>query len=95
MQGAIGATYLDTNVPTGPSVPVCWWDPWWGYYCGFDTPTLSDTVFSYEVGAGVRLDVNDRLFMRGGYSQQWLDVHRGVDTLDQGLWRFGVGWFFR
>ena len=95
VQGAIGATYLDTNVPTGPSVPVCWWDPWWGYYCGFDTPTLSDTVFSYEVGAGVRLDVNDRLFMRGGYSQQWLDVDRGVDTLDQGLWRFGVGWFFR
>ena len=95
VQGAIGATYLDTNVPTGPSVPVCWWDPWWGYYCGYDTPTLSDTVFSYEVGAGIRLDVSDRFFMRGGYSQQWLDVDRGVDTLDQGLWRFGIGWVFQ
>ena len=27
VHGAVGATYLDTNVATGPSVPVCWYDP--------------------------------------------------------------------
>ena len=32
--------------------------------------------------------------MRAGYSQQWLDVDRGVGTLDQGLWRFGIGMMF-
>jgi len=95
VHGAMGATYLDTNVPTGPSTPVCWWDPWWGYYCGLDTPTLNDTVFSYEVGAGVRLDVNDQFFMRGGYSQQWLDVDRSAGTVDQGLWRVGFGMLFQ
>lgn len=94
VHGAVGATYLDTNVATGPSVPVCWYDPWWGYYCGLDTPTLSDTVFSYEAGAGLRLDMTDTAFMRAGYSQQWLDVDRGVGTLDQGLWRFGIGMMF-
>ncbi|MZR62487.1 outer membrane protein [Alcanivorax sp. DP30] len=94
VHGAVGATYLDTNVATGPSVPVCWYDPWWGYYCGLDTPTLSDTVFSYEAGAGVRLDMNDNAFLRAGYSQQWLDVDRGVGTVDQGLWRFSIGMLF-
>ncbi|MCK0155006.1 outer membrane beta-barrel protein [Alcanivorax sp. S6407] len=94
VHGALGATYLDTNVATGPSVPVCWYDPWWGYYCGLSTPTLSDTVFSYEAGAGLRLDIDDSTFVRAGYSQQWLDVGRGVDTVDQGLWRFGIGMVF-
>lgn len=94
VHGAVGATYLNTNVATGPSVPVCWYDPWWGYYCGLDTPTLSDTVFSYEAGAGLRLDMTDSAFLRAGYSQQWLDVGRGVGTVDQGLWRFGIGMLF-
>ncbi|MCG8391669.1 MAG: outer membrane beta-barrel protein [Pseudomonadales bacterium] len=94
VHAALGATYLDTNVPTGPSVPVCWWDPWWGYYCGLDTPTLNDTVFSSELGVGMRLDVNDRFFVRGGYSRQWLDVDRGAGTVELGLWRFGIGSFF-
>ena len=94
VHGSVGATYLDTDVPTGPAVPVCWYDPWWGYYCGLDTPTLSDTVFSYEAGAGLRLDMNDNTFLRAGYSRQWLDVDRGVGTLDQELWRFSVGMLF-
>lgn len=94
LHGAAGMTYLNTNVATGPAVPVCWYDPWWGYYCGLDTPTLSDTVFSYEAGIGVRLDISDKSFLRGGYSQQWLDVDRGVGTVDQGLWRFSMGMLF-
>lgn len=94
VHGAVGATYLNTNVATGPSVPVCWYDPWWGYYCSLDTPTLSDTVFSYEAGVGVRLDMNDGAFLRAGYSREWLDVGRGAGTVDQGLWRLGIGMVF-
>jgi hypothetical protein len=39
--------------------------------------------------------VNDQFFMRGGYSQQWLDVDRSAGTVDQGLWRFGFGMLFQ
>ncbi|EKF74291.1 lipoprotein [Alcanivorax hongdengensis A-11-3] len=95
VHASLGATYLDTDVPTGPPVPVCWWDPWWGYYCGLDTPTLSESAFSYEVGAGVRWEVNDAFFVRGGYSQQWLDVGKGAGTVDVGLYRLGLGFYFQ
>ena len=94
VHGAVGATYIDTNVATGPSVPVCWYDPWWGYHCRLETPTLSDTMFSYEAGVGLRLEMTNSAFMRAGYSQQWLDVDRGIGTLDQGLWRLGIGVMF-
>lgn len=74
--GGIGATYVDTNIPNGPT--QCWTDPWWGTYC--DTPTRSNTYFSYNAGAGLRWDVNRSFFLRGVYSRQWIDVGGGAGS---------------
>src|SRR5262245_39528881 len=32
--GAVGWSFIDTNIPNGPPQNACWWDPWWGYICG-------------------------------------------------------------
>jgi len=74
--GGIGATWVDTNIPNGPT--QCWVDPWWGTYC--DTPTRSDTHFSYNAGAGLRWDVNRRFFLSAAYIRQWIDVGGGAGT---------------
>ena len=52
VSAGIGGTWVDTNIPSGPPVSLCWYDPWWGYYCGTDTPTHNDTYFSYNAAAG-------------------------------------------
>jgi opacity protein-like surface antigen len=74
--GGIGATYVDTNIPNGPT--QCWVDPWYGTYCG--TPTRSETYFSYNAGAGLRWDVNRSFFLRGVYLRQWVDVGGATGT---------------
>lgn len=55
--GGMGWTYIDTNIPSGLPENVCWAYPWYGYYCTTYVPTQSTTRFSYNVGAGLRLDV--------------------------------------
>lgn len=74
--GGIGSTWVDTNIPNGPT--QCWVDPWYGSYCG--TPTRSDTYFSYNAGAGLRWDVNRNFFLRGVYTRQWVDVGGGAGS---------------
>jgi opacity protein-like surface antigen len=74
--GGIGATWVDTNIPNGPT--QCWVDPWWGHYC--DTPTRSNTYFSYNAGAGLRWDVNRSFFLRGVYVRQYVDVGGGAGS---------------
>ncbi|HEX4987046.1 MAG TPA: outer membrane beta-barrel protein [Burkholderiales bacterium] len=87
----IGGTYVDTNIPNGPAVPVCWWDPWWGYYCAPAYPTRSDTYFSYNAGAGVRWDSSRSLFLRALVSEQWVDVGGGAGTPNFLQVRFDIG----
>jgi opacity protein-like surface antigen len=74
--GGIGSTYVDTNIPDGPT--QCWVDPWYGTYCG--TPTKSNTYFSYNAGVGLRWDVNREFFLRGVYTRQWIDVGGGLGS---------------
>jgi opacity protein-like surface antigen len=85
--GGIGATYVDTNIPNGPT--ACWVDPWWGTYC--DTPTRSDTYFSYNAGAGLRWDVNRRFFMSAAYIRQWIDVGGGTGSPGMDQFRLSFG----
>lgn len=92
--GGIGATYIDTNIPTGPAVPVCWWYPWWGYYCGGVVPTKTDTVFTYNVGAGVRWDITRGFFMRGLVSRQWFDIGGAAGTPGFTSYRLDAGFRF-
>lgn len=89
--GGIGATYVNTDIPDGLPVNVCWWDPWWGYYCGPVVPTKSDTYFSYNAGVGVRWDSSQSLFMRGIVSQQWIDAGGAAGTPRFTQYRFEIG----
>jgi opacity protein-like surface antigen len=87
VSGGIGATYVDTNIPNGPT--QCWVDPWYGSYCG--TPTRSNTYFSYNAGAGLRWDVNRSFFLRGVYTRQWIDVGGGAGSPGFDQYRIDFG----
>lgn len=90
LQAGIGYTTLDTNIPSAPPATGCWWDPWWGWICNTQWKTYDTSEFSYNLGLGVRWDINGALFLRGSYSREWVDVKAGsleFDTLglDVGL----------
>ena len=85
--GMIGYSFIDTNIPDGPPVSGCYWDPWYGYICGTWQDTRSTEEFMYGAGLGVRWDVNDAWSVRFGYDKRWVDSEASVD-LDQ--IKFGV-----
>ena len=93
LEGAIGATYIDSNVADGPPSTGCWWDPWWGYICRPFYSTYSDWNFSYGWGAGLRMDFNVDFGARLTYSQRYLDLSNSSDPSFGSLsadfiWRF-------
>jgi opacity protein-like surface antigen len=92
--GGIGATYVDTNIPDGPPSNVCWWDPWWGYYCGTVVPTKTETYFTYSAGAGLRWDLPQSFFLRALAARQWLDVGGDIGTPDVTQYRIDLGFRF-
>lgn len=92
--GGIGATYVDTNVPDGPPTTTCWWDPWFGYYCGSSVPTKSETDLSYMAGAGLRWDAERTFFLRGMVARQWLQVGGGLGTPATTQYRVDIGFRF-
>lgn len=90
----VGATYGDTNVPNGAPSTVCWWDPWWGYYCGTTVPTKSEIDLSYMAGAGLRWDARRSFFLRGFVARQWLQVGGSVGTPAVTQYRIDLGFRF-
>jgi opacity protein-like surface antigen len=93
VRASFGWTWVDSNIPSGPTQGVCWWDPWFGYICDAWQPTFSDTAFSYGVGAGVRFDLTDRFFVEGSYNILWIDLDRAGSTDFDGF-RLNAGWMF-
>lgn len=89
--GGIGGTYVDTNIQTGPAVPVCWYYPWYGYYCGTAVPTASNNYFSYSGGAGVRWDFSPGVFMRAGGTRMWVDASGYSGNSGTTTWRLDLG----
>jgi len=82
VQVGAGVTTLDSNVPDQPPTTGCWWDPWWGYICTTTWSTYKTTKFSYNVGLGLRWDVNNFFFMRGAYNKEWVSVKSGTLSFD-------------
>ena len=82
VSATIGYSFIDTNIPDGPPVSSCWWDPWYGYICGTWQDTRTTDAFMYGAGVGVRWDVNDVWSVRFGYDKRWIDADTSVD-LDQ------------
>jgi opacity protein-like surface antigen len=82
VSGTIGYSFIDTNIPQGPPVSGCYWDPWYGYICGTWQDTRSTEEFMYGAGLGVRWDVNDAWSVKFSYDKRWIDSEASVD-LDQ------------
>ena len=74
VNGTIGYTFIDTNIPTGPVQGGCWWDPWYGQICGTWQNTRSLEEFVYGAGVGVRYDVNDAWSVKFEYQKRWIDA---------------------
>lgn len=88
--GGIGWSFIDTNIPDSPPQTSCWWDPWWGYYCGTwqSTRSVDDPV--YTLGFGARWDISSTFSMRLGYEKHWLDLGEATSTPDFDQLKFGI-----
>ena len=71
----IGSTYIDSGYPTGEIVSGCWWDYWYGYVCYPYAQTYTSTEINYGAGVGLRYDFNRKLYMKGGVSQNYLELN--------------------
>ena len=81
IEANVGGTYVNTDIAAGPPVVGSYYDPWYGNICGVSQPTKSGTFLSYGVGGGLRWDVNNLLFFRGGARQEWIDLsHTGTPS---------------
>jgi len=94
IQGGIGSTYIDTNIPTAPPVNSCWWDPWWGYYCGTYYPTRTAYYVSYMVGVGARWEIDRSVFVRAMANRQWLQAGGSLGTPWTDQYRIDLGFKF-
>lgn len=92
LQAGIGYGKLDSNIPSQPPVTGCWWDPWWGYICDTQWRTYEASEFTYNLGLGVRWDINGALFMRGAYNREWVDTKAGGLEFDTLYLDIGLMW---
>ncbi len=69
----LGWVSIDTNVPTGPPVGYCWFDPWWGFVCDSVQPTRTTTELGTALGLGVRWDFSRRVFLDASVGREWID----------------------
>jgi opacity protein-like surface antigen len=90
VNGGIGWSFVDTNIPNSRVQVGCWWDPWFGQICTpyQSTKTLDD--FVYQLGAGVRWDVSPGYTLRLGYEKHWFDYGNATSTPDFDQWKLGI-----
>jgi len=86
----IGWTKLDSNVPNSPPEIGCWWDPWWGYICFSDWDTYKTSEFTYNLGAGVRWDINTMVYTKASYVREFLKAENGSINLDTAVLELGL-----
>lgn len=74
----IGFSNFETAIPGAQPQVYCtpgvvyWW-------CGTGVPSFNETAFSYNVGAGGRLDITPSLFLKLMYTSTWAD-YSGIGT---------------
>ena len=88
----IGSTYIDTNIPYPTSPPVCWYDPWWGYYCSQPTRTAYDV--SYSGALGLRWEIDRNIFVRALVNRVYIDVGGSLGTPHLDQYRVDLGFKF-
>lgn len=92
VQAGLGWSKLDSNVPSQPPSVGCWWDPWWGYICVSDWSTYGTSGFSYNLGLGLRWDVNGALFLKGAYNREFFSADRADFDFDTLTLEVGLMW---
>jgi opacity protein-like surface antigen len=92
VQAGIGWSKLDSNIPNRPPIVGCWYDPWWGYICDTSWSTYNTSQFTYNLGLGLRWDINQALFMRGTYNREFMSVDRGNLDFDLMSLEIGLMW---
>jgi opacity protein-like surface antigen len=90
LTGKVGWSFIDTNIPNGPPVSSCWWDPWYGYVCGTWQETRNIDELAYAVGVGVRWDASSTITVRFGYERTWLDYGEATSTPGFDQLRVGI-----
>lgn len=90
VSAGIGWTKIDSGVPTGGADVGCWWDPWWGYICFADWKTYKASEFSYNLGVGVRWDINNAVFTKAAYSREFIKVDNGTLNFDMAILEMGL-----
>lgn len=88
--GGIGWTWIDTNIATEPPQVGCWWT-WYGYVCTSWQNTKTVDGFTYQLGAGLRYDVNRNFDIKASYQVSWIDLSdaTGTPEIDGFLLSFG------
>jgi opacity protein-like surface antigen len=92
LQAGAGWSKLDSNILSRPPTTGCWWDPWWGYICSTTWSTYDTTRFSYNLGLGLRWDMNGALFFRGAYNREFIKLKRGTMDFDTLTLEVGLMW---
>jgi opacity protein-like surface antigen len=88
--GGVGWAWIDTNIPDSPPYQSCWWDPWYGYWCGTFQSTRSIDQLTYNFGAGIRWDVSPEITVKLGYEKHWIELDEansapGFDQIKLGV----------
>jgi len=92
VQAGVGWSKIDSNVPNQPPVVGCWWDPWLGYVCFSDWSTYDASGLSYNVGLGLRWDVNGALFVKGSYNMEFFSADRADFDFNTMILEVGLMW---
>ena len=90
--GGIGYGTLDSNIASEPPNVGCWWDPWWGYICHGEWKTFKASEFTYNLGVGLRWDINNAIYSRAVYSREFISLDNG--SLDFDTMTVEVGLMF-
>jgi hypothetical protein len=94
IKGNIGLSYIDSGIPTGDYGNICWWDPWWGYYCAPYAATYTTSDFSYGADLGLRFDITNKVFIKGSVGKTYIDLNN-TSTPDFTTYKFIVGFSFK
>lgn len=86
----VGWAFIDTNIPDSPPYTSCWWDPWYGYWCGTFQSTRSVDELMYNAGVGARWDLGDSITLRLAYEKHWIEVDSASGTPDFDQVKFGI-----
>lgn len=94
VKGNLGLTYVDSGIPTGDIGSVCYWDPWWGYFCGPYAQTYTTSELSYGADLGLRFDITSKIFLKGSIGKSYINLDNS-SAPDFTIYKFIVGFSFR